>query len=105
MGKIFKNTTGNIVEPKELKKNTAFLGSFGDDQAIVEKVDGKIKSLSAVCTHQGCIVGFNAKEKTFDCPCHGSRFTMDGKVLRGPAVKPLSKYEIKVSGKNIELKD
>ncbi len=105
MAEIFKNATGDTVKPGSLKDDQAIVGSFGDDKAIVEKVKGKVRSLSAVCTHQGCVVGFNSKEKTFDCPCHGSRFKMDGKVLRGPAVKPLGKYEVEVTKKDIELKD
>ncbi|MDW8284347.1 MAG: Rieske 2Fe-2S domain-containing protein [Myxococcales bacterium] len=41
------------------------------------------------CTHSGCVVGFNQAERTFDCPCHGSRFEIDGRVRRGPAPQPL----------------
>ena len=52
---------------------------------------GQIKAVSATCTHMGCIVGFNDAERTWDCPCHGSRFTLDGEVIEGPAVYPLEK--------------
>jgi len=50
---------------------------------------GKISLVSAVCTHMGCIVGWNAAEETWDCPCHGSRFRADGRVMSGPAESPL----------------
>ena len=50
---------------------------------------GQTHMVGAACTHLGCIVGFNAGEQTWDCPCHGSRFTVDGEVLDGPAREPL----------------
>jgi Rieske Fe-S protein len=48
-----------------------------------------VHSVSARCTHLGCIVSWNNAERSWDCPCHGSRFGVDGDVLQGPAVKPL----------------
>lgn len=54
--------------------------------------DGKtLHVLSPVCPHAGCYVKFNRAEKSWDCPCHGSRFAGDGTLLSGPAVSDLSK--------------
>ena len=52
--------------------------------------DGALHGVSAVCTHLGCHVAFNPAERSWDCPCHGSRFATDGAVLEGPATKDLA---------------
>ena len=46
--------------------------------------------LAINCSHLGCSIALNDAKKSFDCPCHGSRFHLDGTVLNGPAVAPLS---------------
>ena len=54
--------------------------------AIYKDTKGKIRTFSAVCTHLGCVVSWNELEKSFDCPCHGSRFSgKTGNVINGPA--------------------
>lgn len=53
--------------------------------------EGGLHAVSAVCTHLGCVVQWNAAEKSWDCPCHASRFSVDGEVLQGPAVKDLGR--------------
>ena len=63
----------------------------GKKIAVYKDENGKINEVSAVCTHMGCIVDWNNEEKTWDCPCHGSRFDKFGAVIEGPAVKPLPK--------------
>ena len=50
---------------------------------------GELHVVSATCTHMGCLVSWNTAETTWDCPCHGSRFTCEGRVIEGPAVKDL----------------
>jgi Rieske Fe-S protein len=54
--------------------------------AIYKDNNGEVHTFSAVCTHLGCIVSWNELEKSFDCPCHGSRFSgQTGNVVNGPA--------------------
>jgi glycine/D-amino acid oxidase-like deaminating enzyme/nitrite reductase/ring-hydroxylating ferredoxin subunit len=57
--------------------------------AVYRDADGALHEHSAVCTHLGCIVNWNELEKSWDCPCHGSRFDPHGAVLNGPAMDPL----------------
>jgi glycine/D-amino acid oxidase-like deaminating enzyme/nitrite reductase/ring-hydroxylating ferredoxin subunit len=68
---------GKVIE-KDGKKLAAF-----------READGSMTVHSATCTHLGCIVAWNESERTWDCPCHGSRFARDGKVISGPAGKSL----------------
>ena len=66
----------------------------GAGQAAVYRDEaGELHALSARCTHLGCIVKWNGVEKTWDCPCHGSRFDTDGAVVQGPAVDPLERID------------
>ena len=55
---------------------------------------GTVHAVSATCTHMGCTLTWNAAETSWDCPCHGSRFDIDGTVLDGPAVRPLDRIEV-----------
>jgi glycine/D-amino acid oxidase-like deaminating enzyme/nitrite reductase/ring-hydroxylating ferredoxin subunit len=59
--------------------------------AVYKETPQKCHHLSAICPHLGCVVAWNASAKTWDCPCHGSRFSAMGKVIHGPAKKNLSK--------------
>jgi Rieske Fe-S protein len=60
---------------------------------VYRDADGQLHELSAVCPHLGCIVHWNAVEKTWDCPCHGSRFAAQGRVINGPANRDLAPAE------------
>jgi glycine/D-amino acid oxidase-like deaminating enzyme/nitrite reductase/ring-hydroxylating ferredoxin subunit len=61
----------------------------GADLAVARDSGNVLRAVSAKCTHKGCLVRFNSADATWDCPCHGSRFAIDGTVIEGPAVKPL----------------
>jgi Rieske Fe-S protein len=74
---------GKIIELEKKK-----FGAYCDEQH-------QLHIVSAECTHLGCIVKWNNDEKSWDCPCHGSRFTFDGKVINGPANKNLDYHKEK----------
>jgi glycine/D-amino acid oxidase-like deaminating enzyme/nitrite reductase/ring-hydroxylating ferredoxin subunit len=59
--------------------------------AVYRSPDGKLHEMSAICRHLGCVVQWNSTEKTWDCPCHGSRFSSEGAVVNGPANQNLER--------------
>ncbi|MFI9804371.1 FAD-dependent oxidoreductase [Streptomyces sp. NPDC052301] len=72
----------------------AVVRAGGDRLAVHRDTDGALHAVSARCTHLGCLVAFNRAERAWECPCHGSRFAVDGTVLQGPAVRPLEQRDI-----------
>ena len=72
------------------RDRTLAQGLKGDPTYLVVENDKKLATygINAVCTHLGCVVPWNAAENKFICPCHGSQYNNQGKVVRGPA--PLS---------------
>jgi glycine/D-amino acid oxidase-like deaminating enzyme/nitrite reductase/ring-hydroxylating ferredoxin subunit len=65
----------------------------GHKVAAYRDEEGKLSLCSPVCTHLKCLVRWNTADKTWDCPCHGSRFRPTGEVLSGPAEEPLKPFE------------
>jgi Rieske Fe-S protein len=79
----------------EVEKGDGKLVRLGGKRvAVYRDPENKLHAVSSVCTHMGCHVHFNGAEKTWDCPCHGSRFGVDGAVLQGPAVKDLAPVDL-----------
>ena len=65
-----------------LRRGVSKVAVYRDDQGVLHE-------RSAICTHLGCVVRWNSAERTWDCPCHGSRFQTDGHVVNGPAITGL----------------
>lgn len=65
----------------------------GQKLAAYRNEQGQVMAVSATCTHMGCEVHWNDAERSWDCPCHGSRFRTDGEVVEGPAIAPLPRQE------------
>ena len=87
-------TGGDISSPDQLAPDTgAILRHDLKKIAIFKDRTGQTTQLSAICTHLGCVVQWNSTEKTWDCPCHGSRFDAKGRVLDGPAISDLKRAD------------
>ncbi|MGB0563857.1 MAG: cytochrome b6-f complex iron-sulfur subunit [Spirulinaceae cyanobacterium] len=95
-GVTAKDAVGNDVMVSEFLENNApgartlSQGLKGDPTYLIVKDDGMLQDygLNAICTHLGCVVPWNTAANKFMCPCHGSQYNAEGKVVRGPA--PLS---------------
>lgn len=87
-------TGGDIDDPSKLAPGTGAVVRRGLSKlAVYRDPQGQLHERSAVCPHLGCIVAWNAAERTWDCPCHGSRFGCTGKVIHGPATADLKAVE------------
>jgi len=83
-------TGGDVDVEREIPRGEGRILRRGIHKvAVFRPFEGPVVARSAVCTHLGCIVDWNASEKSWDCPCHGARFATNGDVLNGPAVAPL----------------
>src|SRR5215510_1350818 len=77
-------------------------GLIVDEVVVTQPTAGQFMGFSAKCTHKGCTVNKIA-DGTIDCPCHGSKFNLDGSVAHGPAEKPLEAMAVSVEGDSIVL--
>src|SRR5690606_3088983 len=83
---------GDVDSIKEVKSGEGKTIKIEEEHVAAYRDEtGKLHLVSAICTHMGCVVHWNNGEKTWDCPCHGSRFSVDGEVLEGPAYRDLAK--------------
>lgn len=88
-------TPGDVDSLEQINRGAgAILRSGLTKVAVYRDEDGTLHNMSAVCTHLGCVVTWNAAEKTWDCPCHGSRFNRFGGVINGPANNDLPAAQV-----------
>jgi glycine/D-amino acid oxidase-like deaminating enzyme/nitrite reductase/ring-hydroxylating ferredoxin subunit len=88
--------SGDVKSIRELKpEQGAIVNMKGKKVAVYKDEQEMLHAFSAVCPHMGCILHWNGDEHSFDCPCHGSRFTCHGAVVNGPAQVDLTRVEFK----------
>jgi len=89
-------SANDLHQLAELASGEGKIVKFKEEKiAIYKDESGRIHALHPTCTHVGCEVKWNNAELTWDCPCHGARYSYDGRVLNGPAVKNLAKVSIR----------
>lgn len=78
--------------------------SSGGDYIVIRTGASQAAALTAVCTHAHCLVGYDASAQQLLCPCHGSQYSTDGTVLRGPAIASLATFPATLDATGITIK-
>ena len=88
--------TSPEVEDHPIARGTArvLMDGNGARVGVYRDLEGTLHSIDTTCPHMGCELAWNPAELSWDCPCHGSRFTFDGAILNGPAVHPLNEVDV-----------
>jgi len=95
--RIIERVTHLDVEAKsidEVGEGEGKIVSLDGTKYAVARIGGELRACDPTCTHMGCTVAWNGAEKSWDCPCHGSRFDTRGEVLNGPATSPLPRCDV-----------
>ena len=101
-----------LFEPSPLVrvgKVTSFrvgmLAPFPWQKVYLRRTPGGLYAMSAVCTHLGCMTRFRPRLGRIECPCHGSVFDLDGKVVKGPAPRGLPHYRVRIADQEVVVVD
>jgi Rieske Fe-S protein len=92
-----------IARVGDVPSGSAYRTTRGDQPLILTNDAGVIRTFAAVCTHEGCPLGWNANQRLIRCPCHGSAFDVRGRVVEGPATKALTELETVVDRERVLL--
>jgi Rieske Fe-S protein len=97
--KVAEELVGGMLikaeDASKIPENGAAIAKIGGEKAAAYRDESGIHAVSPACTHLGCHVNWNNAERTWDCPCHGSRYTVDGEVIHSPTVINLRQIEKK----------
>lgn len=89
----------------ELEENGLVKGKIAGSKVVVTRAnENNLFAVEPLCTHQACTVQWEGEKREFACGCHGSRFSADGKVTKGPATEPLTSYAVKIEGDTVLVK-
>jgi Rieske Fe-S protein len=99
----FADAGGLAISAGSIAEGESRTGMLDGEPTIVLRRQNELIAFSAVCTHLGCTVAFNASAQTFHCPCHGGKYDRDGNVIAGPPPEPLERINISVKDDKIML--
>src|SRR5258708_35043403 len=92
-----------IATLRDVPRGSAYRTTHGDQPLVLVNVAGDVRTFLAVCTHEGCPLGWNPQQHLIRCPCHGSAFDTSGTAVNRPALKPLTRLETITDGADILL--
>jgi cytochrome b6-f complex iron-sulfur subunit len=87
-----------VAEEADIPLNTGRVVAYGSAKLVLIHTEAGFAALSAVCTHAGCLVNWDAESKRIHCPCHDGFFDLNGNVISGPPPKPLKVFRAEVQG-------
>ncbi len=93
-----KGTSVTIPEAEVVVGGARFFKFKGKPAILIRKSEKEVIAMSAVCTHLGCVVKYSESDQIIKCPCHGAKFDLKGKVIAGPAPKPLQLFLVSRDG-------
>jgi Rieske Fe-S protein len=102
----FESITGPVEEEVSVEQRDGWREIYSQKSVFVipwQNSNGKVRVLSAICPHMGCLVHYNEGDNQFHCPCHGSIFAADGKLLRGPAQRGLDPLPHKIADGKLSM--
>lgn len=95
---VLKNFQASVTKISDIAENEGGIVAInGKNYAVFKKSATELIILASICTHMRCQIKWNSTQKTWDCPCHGSRFSVEGVVIQGPATKPLQRITLPTS--------
>jgi cytochrome b6-f complex iron-sulfur subunit len=100
-GNILEDRDGSPVSAEKLQEGVGLVGRIGDRPVLAIRKNDQILGYSAVCTHLGCIVRWNAGGNQIECPCHGGRFNLLGEVTGGPPPDGIPTIHLKIEDNRI----
>lgn len=86
-----------------LAQDEGVVGRSNLGKVLVIRRGERLVGLQATCTHLGCIVAWNSATQQVECPCHGARYDLQGRVLRGPAREPLAQLQVTAGDEGIRV--